>query len=78
MVGGSFGGRPPDDLRLVPARLEAPQGSSQLDHYINTFFTTETWCLWAGAALANDIELTGTNQERGLLLISVGGGKDWC
>lgn len=76
--GGSFCGRPLDDLSLVPARLEAPQGSSQLDGYINTFFTIEMWRLWAGAALGNDTELTGTNEERGLLLISVGGGKDQC
>lgn len=59
-VGGSFGGRPPDDLSLLPGRPEAPQGSSRLDHYVNAFFTTEAWCLWAGAALANNTELMGT------------------
>ena len=59
----SFSGRPSDDLSLVPARLEALQGSSHLDHYTNTSFTTKAWCLWAGAALANDTELTGMNQD---------------
>lgn len=71
-MGGPFCGRPSDYLSLVPARLETPQGSTKLDLYLNTFVTTNPWSLSAGAALEKDTELMGMNQERGLLLISVG------
>lgn len=67
-----------DDLSFAPARPETPQGSTQLHLHLNTFLTAKPRSLSAGAALAKDTELMGVNQEKGLLLVSVGGRKDQC
>lgn len=68
--------------RLMWIHVSVPQFQSQSNPTAPVLWVgagwTGTWCLWAGAALGNDTELTGTNEERGLLLISAGVGKDQC